>query len=84
MISSAKILESKLLLLLKPDFTERDKLDKDVFNAINNLKCALHSPQGRHGVINEGTLNIYSEDLLKTTKYLLKNEWNRIKTLEKT
>ncbi|MFA0893597.1 hypothetical protein [Vibrio cholerae] len=82
LISSAKILESKLLLLLKPDLREDDKLDKDVFDAINDLKRILHSPQGRHGIVDYNALGLYSEKLLTATQYLLKTEWDRIKNLD--
>jgi hypothetical protein len=82
LISSAKILESKLLLLLKPDFREEDRLDKNVFEAIDELKGILHSPQGRHGIIDYGALAHYSEKLLTATQYLLKTEWDRIKKLD--
>uniref|UniRef100_UPI003F58C436 hypothetical protein n=1 Tax=Vibrio cholerae TaxID=666 RepID=UPI003F58C436 len=72
LISSAKILESKLLLLLKPDLREDDKLDKDVFDAINDLKRILHSPQGRHGIVDYNALGLYSEKLLTATQYCSK------------
>lgn len=81
-ISSARILESKLLLLLKPDFRKEDKLDENVFEAINELKGVLHNPQGRHGIVDYGALDLYSEKLLKATQYLLKTEWDRIKELD--
>lgn len=84
LLSSAKILESKLLLLLKPDFSEEDQLDKAVFFAISNLKGILHSPQGRHGIVDYSALSQYSENLLKDTQYLLKTEWERIKHLDKS
>ncbi|MCS6100261.1 hypothetical protein [Shewanella baltica] len=83
LISSAKILESKLLLLLKPDFRDEDRLDKNVFEAINELKGILHSPQGRHGIVDYVALEHYSEKLLTATQYLLKTEWDRIKELDK-
>ncbi|EGR1117368.1 TPA: hypothetical protein SLZ62_003497 [Vibrio cholerae] len=82
LISSAKILESKLLLLLKPEFSEKDLLDEKVFLAIEELKRILHSPQGRHGIIDYTALAYRSEQLLEATRYLLKTEWDRIKNLE--
>jgi hypothetical protein len=79
LLSGAKILESKLMLLLKPEFSEEDALDEAVFDAMTELKDYVHSPQGRHGIISNGSLAILSEKLLKTTQLLLKTEWDRIK-----
>lgn len=79
LLSGAKILESKLMLLLKPEFSEGDALDKAVFDAMKKLMDYVHSPHGRHGIINNGSLAILSEQLLKATQLLLKTEWDRIK-----
>jgi hypothetical protein len=79
LLSKVKVLDSKLSLLLKPEFTEKDVKDKDVFDAMTALRAYVDSPSTRNGIMNHETLIHYSDNLLKSTQKLLKSEWDRIR-----
>lgn len=83
LLSSTKVLSSKLHLLLKPTFEEKDVRDKRVYDALTQIEDYLNNPYTRHSVMNHDVLVHYNQELLMSTQELLKSEWDKIKDSSK-
>lgn len=79
LLSSTKVLSSKLHLLLKPTFEEKDVRDKRVYDALTQIEDYLNNPNTRHSIMNHEVLVQYNQELLISTQELLKSEWDKIK-----
>ncbi|MDH5927918.1 hypothetical protein L8S13_16510, partial [Vibrio lentus] len=81
LISKATKIQSKIQLLLKPELSDKDVLDKNIFECIKKIESYLNSSEARYGTLKREDLTKMNAELLLSTRLLLKGEWDKIQKL---